>query len=202
MPVEGVLLIQGIEIKIPSNLQKGQFPLLVQLHSKINRRMHFRVNANPILLDQNVSKAYFRKVIDEMGEIKNLYKNIWRIRNIFYPNIFIDVLSTRGKTLLILSLNFRNYNYFPPQIGFLTPDYELIKKLNPEAILSDNQGVKHLINHNMGIWACTPGTYEYHDFYFDLDRWELERYGSTCNIIELINRIISMIDRSNDKILL
>lgn len=200
MLVGEVLLIQRIRINLPPNFQQGQIPLIIQGHSNIDRRRHFRINADHLLLDQNVSKTYFNKVIDELEKKGGIYKNIWKIKNIFYPNIFIDILSTNGKPLLVLSLNCRNYNYFPPQVGFLTPDEKLIKKLNPDAIIPDDQGINHLIKHNQGVWACTPGTYEYHDFYFDLDRWELERYGSTCNIIELINRIIGMINRSNEKI--
>jgi len=197
-----VLLIQRIRINLPPNFQQGQIPLIIQGHSHIDRRRHFRINAEHLLLDQNVSKTYFNKVIDELEKKGGIYKNIWKIKDIFYPNILIDILSTNGNPLLILSLNFRNYNYFPPQVGFLTPDEKLIKKLNPDAIIPDDHGIYHLIKHNQGVWACTPGTYEYHDFYYDLDRWELERYGSMCNIIELINRIIGMIDRSNEKILL
>ncbi len=144
---------------------------------------------------------YFKKVLDELEEKSKIYTSIWKITTIFYPNIFIDVLSPKGNSLIILSLNFRNYNYCPPQVGFLTPDKKLVNRLNPDAIIPDEQGIKHLINHNNGVWVCTPGTYEYHNFYFDLDRWELERYGSTCNIVELINRIIGMIDRSNENII-
>lgn len=139
--------------------------------------------------------------MNELEEKSKTYANIWKITTIFYPNIFIDVLSPEGNTIIILSFNFRNYNYYPPQIGFLTPDRKLIKRLNPDVIIPDEQGIKHLIKHNHGVWACTPGTYEYHNFYFDLDRWELERYSSTCNIVEVINRIIGMIDRSNENLI-
>ena len=199
--MEEVLLIPRIEIKLPSNLPQDQIPIIIREIPKIDRRRHHRINAERLLLDFNVSKVYFKKVLDELESKGKIYKNIWKIKKIFYPNIFIDVLSTKGTVLITLSLNFRNYNYFPPQVGFLTPDERLIKSLNPNAIIPDNQGIKHLIKHNHGVWVCTPGTYEYHDFYFDLDRWELERYGSTCNIIELINRIIGMIDRTNENVI-
>lgn len=199
----GFLLVPKIEMKPPPNLPNGKIQFIRQAipFPNFNRRRHFRINADLLLLDQNVSKVYFKKVVDELEEYGKVYKNIWKIKKIFYPNVFIDVLSTKGTSLLILSLNFRNYNYFPPQVGFLTPDEKLIKRLNPDAIIPDDQGTKHLIKHKFGVWACTPGTYEYHDFYFDLDRWELERYSSTSNIIELINRIIGMIDRSNENVI-
>lgn len=181
-------------------MPQGQIPLIIRESPKIDRRRHLRINAEWLLLDSNVSNVYFKNVVNELEEKGKIYKDIWKIKFSFYPNIFIDVLSTKGETLLIISLNLRNYNYFPPQVGILTPDEKLIKRLNPDAIIPDDQGIKHLIKHNHGVWVCTPGTYEYHDFYYDLDRWELERYGTTCNIIEIINRIIGMIDRTNENI--
>jgi len=181
-------------------LPEGQIPLLIQGVSNIDRRRHQRINADLLLLDLDVSKTYFKKVVEELDEKGKAYKNIWRVETIFYPNIFICVFSTKGSLLLKLSLNFRNYNYFPPQVGFLTPNGELIDRLAIDAIIPDEKGIKHLLKHRNGLWACTPGTYEYHDFYFDLDRWELERYSLRSNVIELINRIIMMIDRTNENV--
>ena len=200
MRVEGVLQIQRIKIKVPPNFPKGQIPVLIQETSRIDRRRHRRINADRLLLDRRVSKVYFREVVEELNEKGKVYEKIWTVENIFYPNIFISVLSNKGSPLLTLSLNFRNYNYYPPQVGFLAPTGELIISLVNDVIIPDEKGIKHLIKHGYGLWACTPGTYEYHDFYFDLDRWELERYGIGHNIIELINRIIMMIDRTNESV--
>lgn len=185
----------------PSDIQKGQIlPLIVQTIPFIRRRWHHRVDADHQLLEPRVSKIFFKKVVKELKEKDTVYQNIWRINEIYYPYIFIDVYSTKGKKLFILTLNLRNYNYFPPQVGLLTPDEKLIKKLKESAIIPDDQGIMHIIAHNKGVWICTPGTYNYHDFYFDVDRWEKVRYDISTNIIELINRIIGMIDRTKENI--
>ncbi len=194
-----------IMIKIPinpSNIQQGQVqPLLVQTIPFIRRRWHHRVDVDHQLLESRVSKIFFDKVAKDLKEKDTTYHNIWRIKEIYYPYIFIDVYSTNEKKLFILTLNLRNYNYFPPQVGLLTPDEKLIMKLKESAIIQDELGIKHIIAHNTGVWICTPGTYKYHDFYFDIDRWEKVRYDISTNIIELINRIISMIDRANEDII-
>ena len=43
-----------------------------------------------------------------------------------------------------------------------------------------------------------PGTYNYHDWYFDIDRWELDRYNPDNSIVNLINRLVNMIDRTKE----
>lgn len=176
-------IIMPIEVRTPL------FPFII-------RQRHFRIDAEHQLLDPNVSKCYFNKVVEELKERGEIYQDIWKIKKIYYPYIFIDVYSSKGDKLLIISLNLRNYNYFPPNVGILTPEEKLVFKLKPVVIKINDQGIGHFIPNRQGVWVCTPGTYEYHNFYFDLDRWELERYDLTCNIIELINRIIGMIDRS------
>ena len=185
----------------PSDIQKGQIqPLIVQTIPFIRRRWHHRVDADHQLLEPKVSKIFFKEVVKELKEKDIVYQNIWRINEIYYPYIFIDVYSTKGKKLFILTLNLRNYNYFPPQVGLLTTDERLIMKLKDSAIVQDELGIKHIIAHATGVWICTPGTYKYHDFYYDIDRWEKGRYDISTNMIELINRIISMIDRTNEDI--
>jgi len=192
---------KSIRINIPinpSDIQQGQVhTLIVQTIPFIIRRWHHRVDADHQLLEPRVSKIFFKKVVKELKEKDTVYQNIWRINEIYYPYIFIDVYSTKGKKIFILTLNLRNYNYFPPQVGLLTPDEKLIKKVKDSAIKPD---VNHIIAHNNGIWICTPGTYKYHDFYFDIDRWEKVRHDISTNIIELINRIIGMIDRTKENI--
>ncbi len=186
----------------PSEIQQGQLqPVLVKNVPFIRRRWHHRVDADVQLLEPRVSKIYFNKIVKELKEKGTVYQDIWKIKEIFYPYIFIAVSSTKGKNLYILTLNLRNYNYFPPQIGLLTPDEKLIKKLRDSAIIKDKFGINHMIPHNTGVWICTPGTYKYHDFYFDIDRWEKVRYDLSTNVIELINRIIGMIDRTKNDII-
>ena len=145
MRVEGVLQIQRIKIKVPPNFPKGQIPVLIQETSRIDRRRHRRINADRLLLDRRVSKVYFREVVEELNEKGKVYEKIWTVENIFYPNIFISVLSNKGSPLLTLSLNFRNYNYYPPQVGFLAPTGELIISLVNDVIIPDEKGIKHLI---------------------------------------------------------
>lgn len=186
----------------PSEIQQGQLqPLLIQNVPFIRRHWHHRVDADVQLLEPRVSKIYFKKVVKELKEKCTVYQDIWKIKEIFYPYIFIDVYSTKGNNIYVLSLNLRNYNYFPPQVGLLTPDEKLIKKLRNSAINKDEFEINHIIPHNTGAWICTPGTYKYHDFYFDIDRWEKVRNDLSTNIVELVNRIISMINRTKDDII-
>jgi len=192
------------KIKIPinpSDIQHGQvLPFIVKNIPFIRRRWHHRVDADHQLLEPRVSEIFFKKIVKEIKEKDITYQNIWRINEIYYPYIFIDVYSTKGKKLFILTINLRNYNFIPPQVGLLTPDGKLIKKLKKSAIVSDDQGIIHIIAHINGVWVCTPGIYKYHDFYFDVDRWEKVRDDLSTNIIELINRIIGMIDRTKENI--
>lgn len=189
----GIFEASQITIPLPLNLRN----LLVK---PIVRRRHPRVNADFLLLDIEVSKNFFEEMVNEIKEKEKSYQGIWRISKKFFPNIFIDVLSTKGTPLFIISLNFRNYNYYPPQIGFLSPDEKLIFKFKSDTIISDDQGRKHLIaDLNHGVWVCMPGSYEYHSYYFNIDRWELEK--SNFNIVELINRIIYMFDRTKEDVI-
>ncbi|MFX0008910.1 MAG: hypothetical protein ACFE9R_01235 [Candidatus Hermodarchaeota archaeon] len=195
-----------IKINLPiinsSEIQQAQLqPVLVQNIPFFRRHWHHRVDADVQLLEPKVSKIYFKKTVKELREKCTVYQDIWKIKEIFYPYIFIDVYSTKGKNLYVLSLNLRNYNYSPPQIGLLTPDEKLIMKVKNSAINKGEFEINHIIPHNNGVWMCTPGTYKYHDFYFDIDRWEKVRYDLSTNIIELINRIIGMINRNKDDII-
>ncbi len=180
-----------------------QLPLDLRnlLVKPFTRRRHFRVNADFLLLDVEVSKLFFKEILNEIAEKEKNYKGIWRVSKIYFPNIFIEVFSTNGDSLFIISLNFRNYDYWPPQVGFLSPNEKLIKKFKEDAVISDDQGRKHLIAdpYGFGVWVCIPGTFEYHNSYFDIDRWEVEK--SNFNIIDLINRIINMVDRTKDNVI-
>jgi len=195
---------KSIKIKIPINLadlQQGKVQqFLVQRISNVDRIRPLRVGAVHQLLEPRVSKILFQKVLDEIEEKVSVYQNIWKLREVFYPNILIDVFSTKGKKILVLSVNLRNYNFFPPQIGLLTPEEKLIIKIKDTCNIQDNFGIKHIIPNQTGAWICTPGTYRYHNHYFDLDRWEKIRYDLSTNIIEIINRIINMIDRTKEEI--
>ncbi len=157
-----------------------------------------KINSEYLLLDENVSREYFKKAVNDINVNKDAYENIWKVNEIFFPNIFIDYLSLGGEVFVTLSLNLRNYNYYPPEIGFLTPEKKLITNFKPDIVIPDDNGRKHLIPDNQGVWVCSPGTYKYHDWYFDIDRWELERYNPDYSIVNLINRLINMIDRTKE----
>jgi len=205
--VEGVKLTEFRLIFPPGIFETSQITMQLPLHLRnllvkpFARRRHFKVNADFLILDVDVSKLFFKEILNEIKEKEKNYKGIWRVSKIYFPNIFIEVLSTNGASLFIISLNFRNYDYWPPQIGFLSPNENLIIKFKEDAVIPDNQGSKHLIADpsGCGVWVCLPGSFEYHNFYFDIDRWELEK--SNFNIIELINRIINMVDRTKENVI-
>jgi len=173
-------------------------PIQIQINSSIIRRRHIKVNSEVDLLDSRVAKLYFKKEVNMLKKKAEVYKSIWSIKEIYFPNIFLNIFSLKGKILFILSINLKNYNYYPPEFGLLTKDMKILKKIDSKYVIPDKNGYIHIKNHNQGLWFCTPGTYKYHDFYFDIDRWELERYNTTCDLVETINRIIGMIDRSQD----
>ena len=81
--MEGVLLIPRIEIKLPSNLPQNQLPIIIREIPKIDRRRHHRINAERLLLDFDVSKVYFKKVLDELESKGKIYKNIWKIKRMY-----------------------------------------------------------------------------------------------------------------------
>lgn len=206
MLVEGVKLTEFRLIFPPGIFETSQITMQLPVHLRnllvkpFTRRRHFRVNADFLLLDVDVSKSFFKEILSEITEKEKNYKGIWRVSKIFFPNIFIEVLSTNGASLFIISLNFRNYDFCPPQVGFLSPNEKLIIKFIEDAVIPDDQGRKHLIAdpNGYGVWVCIPGSFEYHNFYFD-DRWELEK--SNFNIIDLINRVINMVDRTKENVI-
>jgi len=201
--VEGVKLTE-FRLIFPSGIfETSQITMQLPLHLRnllvkpFARRRHFKVNADFLVLDVDVSKLFFKEILNEIKEKEKNYKGIWRVSKVYFPNIFIEVLSTNGASLFIISLNFRNYDYWPPQVGFLSPNEKLIIKFKADAVIPDDQG-KHLIANGSGVWVCLPGSFEYHNFYFD-DRWELEK--SNFNIIDLINRVINMVDRTKENVI-
>lgn len=184
----GVLRVPKITLQLPPNL----------LIKNIQRTRHPKINSDYLLLDETVSREYFTKIVREIEEKEDSYEKIWKVKEIFFPNVFIDVLSPKGGLLLIISLNLRNYNYHPPQVGFLTPDKNLILGFKPDVVIQDDEGRGHLMADHQGVWVCMPGTYEYHNWYFGIDRWELDRYNPDNSIVNLINRLVNMIDRTKE----
>lgn len=198
-------IIEGNRISFPLNILPGQIiPSKIKLRAvqpilippPLSRKRHIKVNAELELLDIRISKQFFEKEVKKLVQKSEVYKSIWTIKEIYFPNIFLNIYSTDKKILFVLSVNLRNYNYYPPEIGLLTPNMMILQNVDSKFKIPDDKGNFHLKNHDKGAWFCTPGTFTYHDFYFDIDRWELERYNQTCELIEILNRVIEMINRN------
>lgn len=159
----------------------------------VDRRYYTRITPQYDLLDEQVARRYFIAVISEMQKKGDLYSRIWTIEEIWFPNVFLNVLDHQANPMFILSLNFRNYNFHPPQIGFLNLDWQTIKNFPPSVLIA-----KNIIPHAMGAWVCLPGSTEYHELYFDLDRWENERRNYDGNIVALISNIVDLFDRKTN----
>jgi hypothetical protein len=146
------------------------------------------------LLDISVAKLKFNKVVHEIQNGAAVYESIWKIREIFFPFILIDIFSQDSKYLYILVLNFRNFDFFPPIMTLITPRFEILPKFD-EKMLSDGTEVRHIWNNKEGVWFCMPGTFQYHDFNKNRDPWELIRCSPDFSIINLIEIAINMIKR-------
>ena len=81
----GVLRVSNITLQLPPNL----------LIKNIQRTRHPKINSDYLLLDETISRDYFRKVVKEIEEKKGSYEKIWKVKEIYFPNIFIDLLSPK-----------------------------------------------------------------------------------------------------------
>lgn len=152
----------------------------------------------PRLLDPLVARTKFTAAFKELHAVKDSYKQIWRLRYAEYPIILIDILSaTTGKPSVTLYMNLRNFDFMPPSATLLTTD--LRRRLMPEnvpAVQDPESGKGHLAGTpDTGLWFCSPGFYEFHDFYYPLDRWELLRYTELGKISWIVNEACNMINR-------
>ncbi len=90
-----------------------------------------------------------------------------------------------------------NWDFQPPKVTILSPNLRTILKDSqiPQNIDPiDNS--KHIFsNQNGRSWFCSPGFFEYHDFY-SVDPWELIRGTDDGCISWIVDRAIQLIDRS------
>ena len=150
------------------------------------------------ILEPAVSKIKFEQAVNDLKSVQETYKKIWKLRYVKYPRILIDVLSKTEKPTLTLLLNLENWDFLPPSATLISVDLRryLVPELVPEAFDDPQHPVKHIVfNPSISqIWFCSPGFYEYHQF-FPEDRWELIKKTDEGTIIWIVNRVCILIDR-------
>ena len=141
-----------------------------------------------------MAKIKFDIAISEIKEQKN-HEKIWRLRSANFPHILIDILGLDCNVALILCLDMSNWNFLPPMAKLLHPSLERLSHMN-EVPVARESGRPHIFSsNNIFTGFCSPGFYEYHKGH-TMDRWELIRYTNEGKITEIINRAISLLDRS------
>lgn len=133
--------------------------------------------------------------VKSLKEIEKQYENIWNLRCISYPRIFIDVLSTSGKPLLTLYMNLENWNFLAPVVTLLSVD--LKRYLGVEQIIENidpQKPHKHIVTNSIRIWYCSPGFFEYHQSY-PKDRWELIKNTDQGTIKWIVENAVMSINR-------
>ena len=148
------------------------------------------------ILEPAVSKIKFKQAINELESIQETYKKIWKIRHVKYPIILIDVLSKTEKPTLTLLLNLENWDFLPPSATLISVDLRKYVIQVP-AVFDDLQNSTPHIVLNPSVnqmWFCSPGFYEYHQFYPE-DRWELFKKTDGGTITWIVDRACTMIDR-------
>lgn len=145
-------------------------------------------------MDETVARTKFNIAICEINEQSNQDNN-WKLRSANFPNIFINILAPSGDVSLTLFLNMSNWDFRPPNATLLHPTLTRFSRIN-EVPVELESGHPHIFSsRNQYIWFCSPGFAEYH-MYYKPDRWELIRNTSQGKISWIINRAISLIDRS------
>jgi len=151
------------------------------------------------LLDPLVARVKYAGALGELQSVEDTYKEIWRIRQAEYPIILIDIISAKSRNpCLTLYLDLRNYDFAPPSATLLTMD--LRKRLLPENVPAVVEGSESAKGHlagtpQTGLWFCSPGFYEYHDFYYPMDRWELIRGTDMGQLTWIVNQACNLVDR-------
>ena len=148
------------------------------------------------VLDEQVARAYFERVTLNLEKKAEYYTDRWKINKLKFPIALVDVFASNGERTFILSLNYRNYNFYPPEVKVLNENLEVYLGLPKGASTPDPDGVDHLIADPRGVWICTRGTFEFHDWYYDLDRWELIRGSEDDDIVVLIEWVLSFFNLS------
>ena len=150
------------------------------------------------ILEPAVSKIKFEQAIHKLRSVQETHKKIWKLRYVEYPRILIDVLSKTEKPTLTLLLKLENWDFLPPRATLINVGLRRHLALEevPEVFDDQQHPVKHIVFNQKikRIWFCSPGFYEYHEFYPE-DRWELIKKTDEGTIIWIVNRVCTLIDR-------
>ena len=148
-------------------------------------------------MDLKVSHAKFNGAVEELSDAKNRYSEIWELRFSKFPTILINVLSSTRKPAVTLLLNLENWDFLPPRATLVS--LNLRQRLTPQnvpgAVENPKEPANHIVWGKTGLWFCSPGFYEYHEFYPE-DRWELIRGTDQGKITWIVERACNLIDRS------
>lgn len=101
---------------------------------------------------------------------------------------------------MTLSLNLENWNFLPPRATLLSIDLRRALSHNeiPETVEDPQHHVNHITTYENvpGVWFCLPGFFEYHEYYGDVDRWELIKNTDEGKILHIVNQACNKIDRT------
>lgn len=107
-------------------------------------------------------------------------------------------MSKAGKPAVTLHLNLEDWDFQPPKATILSLDLRrpLAPMQVPSAIEDPSDPVEHVVGNlvTQRIWFCSPGFYEYHEFYSE-DRWERIRGTEQGKITWIVERACNLIDR-------
>ncbi|KKK53105.1 hypothetical protein LCGC14_3098110, partial [marine sediment metagenome] len=155
----------------------------IQIMNNIDRH-HSRLQTKFDFLDIRVAKLHFQKIREFLEKSSLYFSNQWKMRLSEFPVVLIDVFTIKGDLAFILCINYRNYNFYPPQITILNNEYRAFLSISNNMVTLDKDGINHIIANPMGYaWICTRGTYMFHDFYYDLidtsryNTWERSLIG-------------------------
>lgn len=144
----------------------------------------------------------FELTTEKLLSVQKDYRKIWKIIDMCFPIIHIQVCDSSGIPKLGLYNNLRNFNYLPPYISIMDKSFikYLIINQIPVTNIGTVDGRKHIYqNQKEGrCWFCTPGTFQYHYLYKE-DPWEIIRYSIEGNFLNILNSTINLIDRDKLK---
>lgn len=149
-----------------------------------------------------MARVKFQDALAELESIQSNYEKVWKLRYAQFPTILIDIISSSGKPVFTLCLNLENWNFLPPRATLLSLDLRRILTANqvPGAIENPDKPVNHIVGfqNNPRIWFCSPGFYEYHEYYPE-DRWELMKDTDQGKITWIVEQACNLVDRTKLK---
>ena len=142
-------------------------------------------------MDSRISQERFRQAADELRSAQGAYGGVWSIRSCEYPFVLLDIMSGSSAPCLVLALNMRNWDFWPPEAAYRSLD--LRRPLAKKEIPAATEGsVSHIQDGRNGAWPCSPGFLQYHRMYHE-DSWQLLR--GSCTITWIVERACDMVDR-------